>query len=213
VNLTSILRAAAAAAIVATSGVAIPEASAQDPTTIQSGPVQAVAGSAQRIAMTMGKGQLFKTPVPYTKISVTDEKIVEVTPQSNREFVFTPKGVGSTNVLVFDEKNALIATLDINVESSVHEARREVHEETYGEIPGRVRIFNAPWRGGAGTSGGSSLTNPSYYHCTRSNCEFAGVASNGGRGLPGDAPNAGPAPAQAPATPQDHPPTDGEQPQ
>jgi hypothetical protein len=163
--------------------------------------------------MTMGKAQLFKTSVPYTKISVTDEKIVDVTPQSNREFVFTPKGVGSTNVLVLDEKNSLIATLDINVESSAHEARREVHEETYDEIPGRVRIFNAPWRGGGATSGRSSLASPSYYHCTQSNCEFAGVAPNGGRGPAGDALNAGPGPAQAPATPQDHPPTDSEQPQ
>ena len=116
-NLTSIVRPATAAAIVAMSVVAIPEALAQEPTTIQSGPVQAVTGSAQRITMTMGKGQLFKTSVPFTKVSVTDDKIVDVTPQSNREFVFTPKGIGSTNVLVFDEKNALIATLDINVES------------------------------------------------------------------------------------------------
>jgi hypothetical protein len=49
--------------------------------TPQSGAVQAVTGSAQRITMTMGKGQLFKTSVPFTKISVTDEKIVDVTPE------------------------------------------------------------------------------------------------------------------------------------
>ena len=114
-NLTSIVRPATAAAIMVMAVVAIPEALAQESTTIESGPVQAVTGSAQRITMTMGKGQLFKTSVPFTKVSVTDDKIVDVTPQSNGEFVFTPKGVGSTNVLVFDEKNALIATLDINV--------------------------------------------------------------------------------------------------
>ena len=50
----------------------------------------------------------------------------------------------------------------------------------YDEIPGRVRIFNAPWRGAGATSGRSSLASPSYYHCTQSNCEFAGVAPNGG---------------------------------
>ena len=124
--------------------VAIPEAFAQEPTTIQSGPVQAVTGSAQRITMTMGKGQLFKTSVPFTKVSVTDDKIVDVTPQSNREFVFTPKGVGSTNVLVFDEKNALIATLDINV---VGTRPREVRAERYDDRVGKVTIYNAPWRG------------------------------------------------------------------
>ena len=82
-NLTSIVRPATVAAIVALSAVAIPEAFAQEPSTIQSGPVQAVTGSAQRITMTMGKGQLFKTSVPFTKVSVTDDKIVDVTPQSN----------------------------------------------------------------------------------------------------------------------------------
>jgi hypothetical protein len=209
VHLTSIVRPATAAAIVALAALAIPEVSAQESSTIQSGPVQAVTGSAQRITMTMGKGQLFKTSVPFTKVSVTDDKIVDVTPQSNREFVFTPKGIGSTNVLVFDEKNALIATLDINV---VGTAAREVRTERYDDRLGKVTIYNAPWRGTA-TSGRSSFANPAYYHCNPSNCEVAGVAANLGAAPAGDAPSAGPGPAQAPAPPQDHPPSQSEQPQ
>jgi hypothetical protein len=172
VNLTSITQPATAAAIVAMSAVAIPEALAREPTTIQSGPVQAVAGSAQQITMTMGQGELFKTLVPYTKISVTDEKIVGVTPQSNREFVFTPRGIGSTNVFVFDEKNTLIATLDINV---VGKTALEVHEETYDEVPGRVRIYNVH----------RSLAKPAFYQCNRTNCELVGEAPNAGPGPTG----------------------------
>jgi pilus assembly protein CpaC len=107
--------AAGAIAIAAMSVVAIPEALAQEPNSVQSSPVQAVTGSGQQITLTMGKGGLFQTSAPYAKISVSDEKIVEVTPQSDREFVFNPKGIGSTNVFVFDEKNRLIARLDINV--------------------------------------------------------------------------------------------------
>jgi hypothetical protein len=209
VHLTSIVRPATAAAIVALAALAIPEVSAQESSTIQSGPVQAVTGSAQRITMTMGKGQLFKTSVPFTKVSVTDDKIVDVTPQSNREFVFTPKGIGSTNVLVFDEKNALIATLDINV---VGTTAREVRAERYDDRLGKVTIYNTPWRGTA-TSGRSSFANPAYYHCNQVNCEFAGVAPYGSAGPAGDALNAGPGPAQAPAPPQDHPPSQSEQPQ
>jgi hypothetical protein len=183
--------------------VAIPEASAQEPTTIQSGPVQAVTGSAQRITMTMGKGQLFKTSIPYTKISITDEKIMEVTPQSNREFVFTPKGIGSTNVLVFDEKNTLIATLDINVEGTFR--------ETYNEVPGGVRIYNAPWRG-TGPVSGKSLANPAFYHCNLTNCQLA-VTPNAGAGSAGQAPYAGPGPTGTPAPgPQAGAPTESENP-
>ena len=193
-NLTSIVRPATAAAIVATAVVAIPEALAQEPTTIQSGPVQAVTGSAQRITMTMGKGQLFKTSVPFTKVSVTDDKIVDVTPQSNREFVFTPKGVGSTNVLVFDEKNALIATLDINV---VGTTAREVRTERYDDRLGKVTIYNAPWRGAGTLPGRSSFANPAYYHCNQVNCEVAGVAPSLGAAPAGEAPSAAPGPTGA----------------
>jgi pilus assembly protein CpaC len=108
-----------AAAFLAMASVAIAgpfeEASAQVPNNVQSGPVHAVTGSVQRITLTMGKGGLFQTSAPYAKISVSDEKIVEVTPQSDREFVFNPRGIGSTNVFVFDKKDTLIASLHINV--------------------------------------------------------------------------------------------------
>jgi pilus assembly protein CpaC len=209
VNLTSIVRPATAAAIVALSVVAIPEALAQEPTTIQSDPVQAVTGSAQRITMTMGRGQLFKTSVPFTKVSVTDDKIVDVTPQSNREFVFTPKGIGSTNVLVFDEKNALIATLDINVVGT-----GEVRTERYDDRLGKVTIYNAPWRGAGSLPGRSSFANPAYYHCNQVNCEVAGVAPSLGAAPAGDAPSAGPGPTgTTTASPQAGPPTDDEKPQ
>ena len=203
-HLTSIVRPATAAAIVALAALAIPEVSAQESSTIQSGPVQAVTGSAQRITMTMGKGQLFKTSVPFTKVSVTDDKIVDVTPQSNREFVFTPKGIGSTNVLVFDEKNALIATLDINVVGTT------VRSQTHGELPGKVTIYNTPWRGTGPTSGRSSFANPAYYHCNQVNCEVAGVAANLDAAPAGDAPSAGPGPTGTTASPQAEPPTDNE---
>jgi pilus assembly protein CpaC len=182
VNLMSIAQPATAAAIVTMSLVAIPEALAQEPTTSQSGPVQAVAGTAQQITMTMGKGGLFKTSVPYTKISVTDEKIVVVTPQSDREFVFTPRGIGSTNVFVFDEKNALVATLDINV---VGKTPKEVRKETYDEVPGRVRIYNVQ----------GSLFKPVFYQCNLTNCELVREASNAG-----PAPNAGPGPTETTTT-------------
>ena len=166
-NLTSIAQ--PAAIIVAMLVGAIPEALAQEPTVSQSGPVRAVAGSAQQITMTMGKGGLFKTSVPYTKISVSDEKIVVVTPQSDREFIFTPRGIGSTNVFVFDEKNTLIAMLDINV---LRQTAQEVPKETYGEGAGRVRIYNIE----------GSLAKPVFYQCNLTNCELVREASNAGPG-------------------------------
>jgi hypothetical protein len=83
----------------------------------------------------MGKGELFQTLSPFANVSVTDEKIVEVTPQSDREVVLVPRGIGSTNVFVLDEKNSLIARLDINVLGG------PVKEE-YGESLGVVGIYN-----------------------------------------------------------------------
>ena len=112
-KLARIGRAAATAAMAAMAAIAFGEALAQEPAK----PVRAVAGAAEQINLVMGKGGLYETSAPFAKISVADEKVVDVTPQSDREFVFTPKAIGATNVFVFSDKNKLIARLDVNVVS------------------------------------------------------------------------------------------------
>ena len=104
-KLARIGRAAATAAMAAMAAIAFGEALAQEPAK----PVRAVAGAAEQINLVMGKGGLYETSAPFAKISVADEKVVDVTPQSDREFVFTPKAIGATNVFVFSDKNKLIA--------------------------------------------------------------------------------------------------------
>jgi Flp pilus assembly secretin CpaC len=151
----------------AISVVAIPQALAQDPNDVQSSPVQAVTGSVQQIILTMGKGELFKTSAPYAKLSVADEKIVEVTPQSDREFIFNPRGIGSTNVFVFDDKSVLIARVEINVVGRTAKPR-EIREETSGEAPGTVRVYNRIY------DDKGALAKPAFYQCTGTNCEIAG---------------------------------------
>jgi Flp pilus assembly secretin CpaC len=170
--------AAGAIAIAAVSVVAFPEAWAQEPNSVQSGPVQAVTGSVQQITLTMGKGGLFQTAASYAKISVTDEKIVEVTPQSDREFVFNPKGIGSTNVFVFDEKNRLIARLDINVVGKIAKVQ-EVREETYEEAPERVTVYSRIY------DAQGSPAKPALYRCNHTNCEIVSEAPDGGPGRTG----------------------------
>jgi Pilus formation protein N terminal region len=150
------------AVVLAIAGVAVAgpfeEALAQEPNSVQSSPVEVVTGSVQEILLTMGKGRLFKTSAPYTKLSVADEKIVEVTPQSDREFIFNPKGIGSTNVFIFDAKNMLMANVDINVVSGIAKTQ-EVHEEA----PGNVRVYR-------------SLAKPAFYRCNATNCDLASEA-------------------------------------
>ncbi len=131
-------------------------------------PVQAVAGAAEQITLVMGKGGLYETSAPFAKISVADEKVVDVTPQSDREFVFTPKAIGATNVFVFSDKNKLIARLDVTVQPV---SAQQVREET-----GKVRIYNDK----------KSLAKPANYRCSGTNCE-----------LEGEPASAGPAPAAA----------------
>jgi Flp pilus assembly secretin CpaC len=176
-NLTRIVQPAAAGAMVLAviSVVAIHEALAQEPKSVQSSPVQAVTGSVQEITLTMGKGGFFKTSTPYSKLSVADDKIVEVTPHSDREFIFNPKGIGSTNVFVFDEKNTLIARLDINVVGGTAGAP-EVREETYG---GRVRVYNRIY------NDKGELARPAFYRCNGTNCESEREAPNLGPGPTG----------------------------
>ncbi len=71
------------------------------------------------------------------------------------------KGWGSTNVFVFDAKNALIGTLDIDVIAAM-ERPQPVREERYEEGPGRVRIYNVK----------GSLASHATYQCIQTNCEL-----------------------------------------
>jgi hypothetical protein len=169
-SLMSIVQPAAAGAIAiaAMAAAAVPQASAQEPNSVQAGPVQAVAGAGQQITLTMGKGGLFQTSAPFAKISVSDDKIVEVTPQSDRELVFNPKGIGSTNVFVFDDKNKLIARLDVNVVPKPVRLQ-EVREEPYGEM---VRVYGRIY------DAKGLLNKPATYQCSQRDCELAGETLN-----------------------------------
>jgi Flp pilus assembly secretin CpaC len=109
----------------------------------------------------MGKGGLFQTVSPFAKISVGDDKVVEVMPQSDREFVLNPKGAGSTNVFVFDEKSKLVANLDVAVLSNFE----TFHEPPRDDSAGKVRVYNRIYdKQGA-------LVRPATYRCNGTNCE------------------------------------------
>lgn len=172
-SLKSIVSLAAATAIAsaAISVVAISASLAQDPHSVQSNPVQAVMGCLQSIDLILGKGRLCKTLSPYAKLSVADEKTVEVTPQSDREFIVNARGIGSTNVFVFDDKNMLIATFDVNVVAGNEKAKQSGQE---------VRIYNQIY------DAKGMLAKPAFYQCSRTDCELGGEApavepSPGGR--------------------------------
>jgi Pilus formation protein N terminal region len=186
-DLTGIVKAAAGAmAVAAMWAVAIPEASAQDPNNGQSRPVQAVTGTRQQITLTMGEGELFETSAPYAKVSVTDEKIAQVTPQSDREFVLNPRGVGSTNVFVLDNKNTLIARLDVNV------VGRAAGIQPAGEPPGNVRVYGRIY------DSHGAVVKPATYQCSDRDCEIVSEAPLAAP-APMEGPNAGPYPAAASA--------------
>jgi Pilus formation protein N terminal region len=163
-KLTSIMQPAAmsAIAIAATFGFLISEVRAQEPKIIEPNPVKAVPSALEQIKLTMGKGGVFQTTAPYAKISVTDEKIVEVTPQSDREFVFNPKGIGTTNVFVFDQQNKLIVKLDVNVVANV---TTEVPEQTSEETSGKVKVYNRIY------NAQGELVKPALYRCNSKNCD------------------------------------------
>jgi hypothetical protein len=182
---TSIVNPAAAGAAVmaALAAVVAPDAAAQEPSLVQSSPVQAVTGAVQQITLTMGKGELFQTAASYAKVSVSDDKIVEITPQSDREFVFNPKGIGSTNVFLLDDKNRLVAQIDVNVVSN--------NSEPHGQGASRVRVY------GRITDQRGELVKPATYQCNRRNCEIVSEVPLAAS-APTAAPNAGAGPTAAP---------------
>jgi hypothetical protein len=61
------------------------------------------------MTLTIGEGGMFRTSMQFAKVPVTDDKILDVTPQSDRESLVNPKRLGATNVFILDEKNGLVA--------------------------------------------------------------------------------------------------------
>lgn len=134
-----------------------------------SGPVQAVAGPAKQLTLTVGQGELFRTVAPFAKVSVTDEKIVDVTPQSDQEFVVNPKAVGSTDVFVLDARNGLMARLDVTVVKSF------THQQARTEGPksdGLVRIYSKIY------DDKGNVVVPTVYNCDERGCEGVSDASD-----------------------------------
>jgi len=141
-NWTSVVRTAAAGAVAI---AAATHASAQAP------------GAVRPITLTMGQGMPIKTPSPFAKVSVTDEKVAEVTPLSDREFIVNPRGFGSTNLFVLDAKNALVETLDITVAPS--------YASPTGGPAGNVKVY------GRITDKDGKLIKPALYQCDGRNCD------------------------------------------
>lgn len=160
---------AAAAGAVATAAM-LCAASAEGTGSATTAPIQAVEGAVARVTLTIGKGGLFETSAPYAKISVTDEKVVQVTPQSDRDLLFNPRGVGSTNVFVFDDKNNLIARLDVNVVDATVRIKGEAAKPAPPQDV--VTVYNRIYDPKGGP------VKPTLYQCTSTNCQGLGEAGN-----------------------------------
>jgi hypothetical protein len=160
---TSYLKAAAGAVGLGVMCAATIPGVAQEANGVGPGAVRAVTGSGQRISLTMGEAGLFQTSAPFAKISVTDEKIVEVTPQSDRELVINPRAVGSTNIFVFDDKSGLVARLDVSV---------DVSQKIYSKEPDVVRVYGRIYNAQGG------LNRPATYHCNHRDCEYVSESAS-----------------------------------
>jgi Flp pilus assembly secretin CpaC len=159
----------AAGAMIAAALLGFSPASAQDPNAAPPARVQAISTAPERVTLTMGKGELYVTSAPFAKISVTDEKVVEVAPQSDRDFLFNPKGVGSTNVFLFDNRNALIAKLDVSVRSAGIQMQ-DVRAKTDGNSQQIVTVYNRIYD----PTGHGTLVKPDLFQCNASNCQNVG---------------------------------------
>ena len=136
--------------------LACPLATAQDVSGAKADPVHEIGGTVERLSLTVGKGQIFTTSVPFAKLSTGDDKIVELLPQSDQTFLINAKGVGSTNIFALDSKNALIANLDVSVSDQL---RPDSRVDGAG-----VRIYSRIY------DSTGAINRPALYDCTERNC-------------------------------------------
>ncbi len=67
------------------------------------------------VELTLGKAETVDITAPIADILIADPNIVDVGALSNKKLYVVGKNVGDTNVLLFDQNNNTLATLDINV--------------------------------------------------------------------------------------------------
>jgi len=102
------------------------------------GPMAAVAGTDDMVAVIVDQAKVIKLPEKVATIVVGNPLIADVTLQSGGMVVVTGKGYGSTNMIAMDRSGAVLANRPIQVEGPMDKrvtVYRGLERESYSCTP------------------------------------------------------------------------------
>ncbi len=98
-------------------------------------------GVHKQLTLTVGKAQTVDFNQPITEILVSNPSVVDVGVLTKRRIYVVGRGVGDTNVLVFDQGNGTMASLDVNVSNDQFTLQRSLRQY-FPEEPVTARMIN-----------------------------------------------------------------------
>jgi hypothetical protein len=113
----------------------------------QLAPITVAPQPTQVITMTQGKSTTISVAIPFRTIHITNPDIVDIVLTTDRTATLVPKAPGATNVDFFDEKNLVIAGVNVVV--------------NVNELAVQTRIYDH-----------HALTSYTSYHCTPDVCQY-----------------------------------------
>jgi pilus assembly protein CpaC len=89
---------------------------------------QAAEGVSKPLTLTIGKAQTIDFNQPISEILVANPGVVDVGVLTKKRIYVVGQGVGDTNVLVFDQNNNTLASMDVNVSHDQHTLQRALRQ-------------------------------------------------------------------------------------
>ncbi|MBA4501413.1 type II and III secretion system protein family protein [Marinobacterium marinum] len=94
----------------------------------------------ERLTVPLFKSRIVQLKGPVHKVSIGNEEIADILVMRSQQIYVLGKGVGTTNVLLWDKRNQLTASIDVEVTPDVNSLKAKLYEMAPGE---NIRVNSA----------------------------------------------------------------------
>jgi pilus assembly protein CpaC len=104
------------------------------------------AANVATVAMVPSKAKTVETDIPFKDIVVGDPEVADVAPLSGKTLYILAKKAGRTNILLYDERKALVGMIDVRIEVDMGELRAALRSAlpnsglTVSLVNGKIRL-------------------------------------------------------------------------
>jgi pilus assembly protein CpaC len=99
-----------------------------------------IAGQADKMEIPINKSKVVQLNRPIQKVSLGNPSIADIVVLKNQQIYILGKGVGTTNVLLWDKNAKLIKALDIEITHNLNELKKKLYELLPNE---KIEVFSS----------------------------------------------------------------------